>query len=211
MTVAASRTGPESRRSVLVVACGALARELSELRRSPAWSHLTIHCLPAELHNRPERIAPSVAAVLDERAPAFDAAFVAYAGCGTRGELDAVLAARGVERLPGAHCYEVFAGAGVFRELAESEPGTFFLTDFLTRQFERLVWRGLGLDRHPELRDEYFGHYRRLVYLAQSDDAQLSAAARRHAARLGLEYERRWTGLAPLSAALVEGMAAWRG
>jgi hypothetical protein len=201
-------------RGCLVIACGALAREIAALRAANAWHGLAVRCLPAELHNRPERIPEAVrAAIRAARAqPAtpegtpYAAVFVAYADCGTGGRLDAVLAEEGVERLPGAHCYEFFAGAANFAALAEAEPGTFYLTDFLARHFERLVIRGLGIDRHPELAASYFGNYRRLVYLRQTDDAaagaELRARARAAAGRLGLGFEERATGYGELAAGL---------
>ena len=127
---------------------------------------------------------------------------MAYADCGTAGALDRVLAAEGVERLPGAHCYQVYAGDLPFADLMDEEPGTFFLTDFLARQFDRLVIRGLGIDRHPGLRDAYFGQYRRVVYLSQRDDPELLAAARRAADRLGLAFHHHRAGYGGLAAAL---------
>src|SRR5579862_2446675 len=154
--------------ATLVIACGALAREIAALRRANGWSALSVRCLPAELHNRPERIAPAVREAIRESRPRYQNIFVAYADCGTGGLLDAVLREEGIERLPGAHCYEFFAGAKLFAELSQAEPGTFYLTDFLLRHFDRLVIRGLGLDEHPELADQYFRHYRKLVYLAQT-------------------------------------------
>jgi hypothetical protein len=192
----------------LVIGCGALARELVALTRraglpgDPLRS-ADLSLLPATLHNRPERIAPAVRdRIRRERARGRDDLFVAYADCGTAGELDRVLAEEGLERLPGAHCYEVYAGRAAFAALAEEEPGTFYLTDFLARNFERLVWQGLGLEHHPELRDAYFGNYRRLVFLAQTDDASLTRAARRAARRLGLRFERRFTGHGDLATSL---------
>jgi hypothetical protein len=181
----------------LVIACGALARELvavtSQLRT------VEVTCLPAELHNRPNRIPGAVRGrIADARADGFERIFIAYADCGTGGLLDRVLADEHVERLPGAHCYEVFAGASAFAALADEEPGTFYLTDFLVRNFDRLVWRGLALDRHPELMADYFANYTRVVYLAQSDDPALDEAAARAAAQLGLSFERRFTGLGDL-------------
>ena len=158
----------DSRRGTLIIACGALAREIAALRRANDWSAIDVRCLPAELHNRPERIAPAVQAEIRAQRAHYAQIFVAYADCGTGGALDAVLKAEGVERLPGAHCYEFFATPAVFAALAEAEPGTFYLTDFLLKNFERFVIRGLGIDRHPELKDEYFRNYRRLVYLAQA-------------------------------------------
>jgi len=180
---------------VLIVGCGALGRELVTLTRGLPGVDVT--CLPAELHNRPERIPAAVAGRIRARGGDYDRVLVAYADCGTGGRLDAVLGAdfEGIERIPGAHCYEFYAGAAVFAALQDEEPGTFYLTDFLARQFERIVLRGLGLDRHPELLPVYFGNYRRLVYLAQTEDPDLVARARAAADRLGLAFELRFTGL----------------
>ncbi len=188
--------------SVAVIACGALAREIVALKRLNGWSALVVECLPPELHNRPERIPAAVQAAIRSARERYAKIFVAYADCGTGGLLDAVLQAEGVERIPGAHCYEFFATAPVFQELSEAEPGTFYLTDFLVRHFDRLVMVGLGLDRHPELMPEYFRNYRRLVHLVQVPDAELSAAARDAAARLGLAFEERQTGYGSLQTAL---------
>jgi hypothetical protein len=195
------------RAATLVIACGALAREIAALKRANGWELLEVRCLPAELHNRPERIAPAVRAEIRAQRERYAAVFVAYADCGTGGQLDAVLAEEGVERLPGAHCYEFYAGGTAFAQLHEAEPGTFYLTDFLLRHFERLVIRPLGLDRHPELKDEYFRNYRRLVYLAQVESAASIAAARAIAARFGFEFEHRVTGYGELGTALA-GVAA---
>jgi len=186
----------------LVIACGALAHEIAALRRANGWSALDVVCLPPELHNRPEKIAAAVRAKIHEHRGAYAGIFVAYADCGTRGELDAVLAEEGVERIAGAHCYEFFAGPGAFAALAEAEPGSFYLTDFLLRHFDRLVIQALGIDRHPELQAQYFGNYRRLVYLAQAPAPDSEAAARRVAERLGLELMVRPTGYGGLGAAL---------
>ena len=198
-----SATGQNRQPATLVIACGALAKEIVEIIRANAWEHVRIQCLPAELHNRPERIPGAVRSKIHDARGIFDRIFVAYADCGTGGLLDTVLEEEGVERLPGAHCYEFFAGSDRFRELAEAEPGTFYLTDFLTRHFDRLVIEGLGLDRHPELASEYFGNYRRLVYLAQSNDPALEARAREAAKTLGLEFESRSTGYGELEQSLV--------
>ena len=187
---------------VLVIACGALAREITALKRANGWAAVEVTCLAPELHNRPERIPASVKAAIDEARGRFDHIFVAYADCGTGGALDRVLAAEGIERLPGAHCYEFYATPAAFAALAEAEIGTFYLTDFLVRHFERLVWAGLGLDRHPELTAEYFRHYRKVVYLAQVADAALAREAEGIAARLGLAYERRVTGYGDLARSL---------
>jgi hypothetical protein len=187
---------------LLIIACGALAHEITALRRANCWDDLTVRCLPAELHNRPERIPAAVRALIQESRDRYRSIFVAYADCGTGGRLDAVLAEEGVERIPGAHCYEFFATSPLFAELAEAEPGTFYLTDFLLRHFERLVIRGLGLDRHPELFPSYFGNYRKLVYLGQAPAADSEDAARAIAARMGLSFEFRRTGYGTLQTRL---------
>ena len=158
--------------ATLIIACGALAHEITALRRANGWDELDVRCLPAELHNRPERIPAAVRAAIQSARDSYHSIFVAYADCGTGGLLDEVLREEGVERIPGAHCYEFFATAPVFAALAAAEPGTFYLTDFLLRHFERLVIRGLGLDRHPELFSSYFGNYHKLVYLAQAPSFQ---------------------------------------
>jgi hypothetical protein len=186
----------------LVIACGALAHEIAALRSANRWLALDVHCLPPELHNRPERIAPAVREAIAAHRADYARIFVAYADCGTSGALDAVLDEEGVERIEGVHCYQFFATPEVFAELAEEEPGSFFLTDFLVRHFERLVFRGLGLDRHPELQAQYFGNYRRLVYLGQRPDAESAAAAEAIAARLGLAYHFRQTGYGGLERSL---------
>jgi hypothetical protein len=187
-------------RNVLILACGALAREVLAL--TACWEHVDVRCLPAELHSRPREIAPAVDRELRRLRGRYEHVFVAYADCGTTGELDRVLDEHGVERLDGAHCYAVFAGPAEWDALQEEEPGTLYLTDFLARQFDALVWRPLGLDRHPELRDEIFGNYRRLVYLAQTDDPELRAAAEDAARRLRLELVHRRTGYGRLVPAL---------
>lgn len=188
---------------LLLIACGALAREVLALIRLNRWRHVELACLPALLHNRPGRIADAVRARIHAaRAQGFARIAVLYADCGTGGALDRVCAEEGVERIPGPHCYAFFDGVEAFASRAEAEIGAFYLTDFLARQFDALVWRGLGLDRHPELRDAYFDHYDRLVYLAQTDDPQLTAAARAAAGRLGLAFERRFTGYGDLARTL---------
>lgn len=192
---------------LLIIACGALAHEITALRRANGWSHVDVRCLPAELHNRPERIPAAVRALIQSSRCHYRSIFVAYADCGTGGLLDAVLKEEGVERIPGAHCYEFFATGPVFAALADAEPGTFYLTDFLLRHFERLVIEGLGLDRHPELFSSYFGHYRKLVYLAQAPQPESVAQARAIAARMGLEFEQRMTGYGDLETSLKGAVA----
>jgi len=192
-------------KTVLVIACGALAREIGTLIERQGLDHIALRCLPATLHNRPERIAPAVRAAIQAARGRYARIFVAYAECGTAGALDRVLAEEAVQRLAGPHCYAFYTGVQAFAAAGDAEMCSFFLTDFLARQFQALVIEPLGLDRHPELRDAYFGHYERVVYLAQTDDAALDAAAQAAAARLGLAYERRFVGygdLAPAVAAL---------
>jgi hypothetical protein len=186
--------------SPLVLACGALAADLrAVLHADGLEDRVEVEYLPANLHNRPELIAPALRTRLEAAVGAGRPVFVAYADCGTGGALDRTLADfPGVARLPGAHCYEVFAGGETFAALHEAELGTFYLTDFLARHFDALVWNGLGLDRHPELRDLYFGAYRRVVLLAQAADPEVSARARRAADRLGLAFEHHPTGRAGL-------------
>jgi hypothetical protein len=191
------RTPRPDQPRVLIVGCGALARELVALTRG--LPNIDITCLPATLHNRPGGIPGAVRERIRRRRAGYDRVFVAYADCGTGGLLDHVIEEEGVERLAGAHCYEFYAGREAFESLSAEEPGTFYLTDFLARNFDRLVVGALGLDRHPELRDDYFGNYRRLVYLAQTEDPSLVRAARRAARRLGLTFELRQTGYGELA------------
>ena len=198
MTLA--RSAPADAPRTLVIACGALGRELAGLLKASRFRGMDLTCLPAILHNRPEKIAPAVQAKIRAARDRYTRILCLYGDCGTGGDLDRVLAAESVERIPGAHCYAFLAGEAVFETLADEEPGTFYLTDYLARHFDDLVIRGLGIDRHPELQDLYFGHYKRLVYLAQSGDAGLDAMAQLAAERLGLSFERRWTGLDTLAA-----------
>ncbi len=190
-------TAPAGRRTLLI-ACGALAREVVDLIRINGWGHFAVACVPAHLHNAPDLIPEAVRQRIREGRGRYDETVVLYGDCGTGGALDAVLAEEGVERIPGPHCYQFYMGSVEFAALAEAEPGCFFLTDYLVRHFDRLVLRTLGLDRFPQLLPDYFGHYTRLVYLAQTDDADLLAAARRAAERLGLELEHRRTGYGEL-------------
>jgi hypothetical protein len=191
---------PALKGRVLVIACGALAREIIAVKDANGWDHLDLTCLPAILHNRPERIPHAVEEAVTKHRQSYDDIFVAYADCGTGGDLAQVCRQLGVEMIAGPHCYAFFDGVERFE--ARGEVTSFFLTDFLVRQFDAFVWRPLGLDRHPSLRDAYFGNYERLVYLAQTDDAALDVLARDHAARLGLDYKRRLTGYGDLAAAL---------
>jgi len=185
----------------LLIACGALAREILALIRLNGWRHLDLACLPAKLHNRPSMIPEAVRAKLrDARARGYAHIYVVYADCGTGGLLDKVCAEEGVERIAGPHCYSFFDGNEAFAERAEAgEITAFYLTDFLARQFDTLIWKGMGLDRHPELLPDMFGNYEKVVYLAQTDDPALEAKARAGAARLGLGFEMRRTGYGDLA------------
>ena len=193
---------------VLVIACGALGRELHAIRCANGWDHLRIRCMDAELHLRPAQIAPRLRAEIERARGSgggrgghkkYRRIFIGYADCGSYGAIDRVLADHpGVERLPGLHCYGFFAGTELFQRLTDAEPGTFYLTDFLVRFFDRLVVETLQLDRHPELFDAFFGNYRRLTYLSQTRDAELLAGARAAAARLGLEFAHVHTGYGAL-------------
>jgi len=195
--LAPARTG-----RVLLLACGALAREILDLRAANGWDHLDLACLPAILHNTPDRIPAAVEAAVAKHRAAYDRIFVVYADCGTGGLLRAACDWLGVEMVEGPHCYSFFEGNAAFAARAEDEITAFYHTDFLVRQFDAFVWRPLGLDRHPELREMYFGNYTKLVYQAQTDDAALDARARDCAARLGLAYERRLTGYGDLGPVL---------
>jgi Protein of unknown function (DUF1638) len=203
-----SPAGSPTGQGLLIIACGALAHEITALCRANGWDQMDVRCLPAELHNRPEKIPGAVRAMIHASRDRYRSIFVAYADCGTGGLLDVVLREEGVERIPGAHCYEFFATAPVFAALAEAEPGTFYLTDFLLRHFERLVIRGLGLDRHPELFAAYFGNYRKLVYLAQAPQADSLQQGRAIALRMGLEFEHRQTGYGTLGVKLTAAVVS---
>ena len=165
---------------VLVIACGALGRELHAIRCANGWDHLRIRCLDPELHLRPAQIAPRLRAEIARARGQYRRIFIGYADCGSYGGIDRVLEDYpDVERLPGLHCYEFFAGAELFERLADDEPGTFYLTDFLVRFFDRFVVETLHLDGHPEMFDAFFGNYRRLVYLSQTRDPELLAGPER--------------------------------
>jgi hypothetical protein len=189
-----------------VIACGALAADVRRIARRRGWD-VDVHPVPALLHNRPERIAGAVQQELDRLSFRYSRVAVAYADCGTYGALDAVVDGRGIPRLAGEHCYDVFARADV-RAALEEEPGTYVLTDFLARTFEHTVLRELGLDRHPELRDAYFAHYTRVLWLAQRPTPATRAAAERAAAAIGLPLDERAVGDAGLERALEALVAA---
>ncbi len=195
-------TGAGSENRTLVIGCGALVREITEIIGRNGLA-IDVEYLPSKLHNRPEQIPEAIEARIVRGKERYSSVFVAYADCGTGGRLDAVLERHDIHRLEGAHCYEFFAGAAGFAELADAEPGTFYLTDFLARHFERLVWHGLGLDEHPELMDAYFGNYTRLLYLSQTDSPLLRRQAEAAADRLRLRFEHRHVGHGELEPALV--------
>ncbi len=186
---------------IRVIGCGMLAREILAVCKQGGLDHIDLQCLPADWHHHPEKIAPGVELAIDKaRADGIDEIFIAYADCGTGGALDAVCEKHSVERIAGPHCFSFYIGNDAFA-LDDDDDAyltTFFLTDFLARQFEAFLIKPLGLDRHPELRDAYFGHYTRLLYIAQTDDPELDRAAEAAAARLGLAYERRFTGYGDL-------------
>lgn len=195
---------PEAAGRVLLIACGALAHEILALKRRNGWDHLDLQCLPANLHLWPDRIPDAVEAAVTEHRDQYESIFIVYADCGTGGLLQARCEALGVEMVEGPHCYAFFEGVTAFLDRAETEFDAFYLTDFLVRQFDAFVWRPMGLDRHPQLRDMLFGNYRKLVYQAQLDDPALDAKARDCADRLGLAYERRLTGYGDLEPALAK-------
>ena len=192
----AASTYPERPRA-LVVACGALGRELVALKESTGWDALDITCLPAIWHNHPEKIAPGLRRKL-QAARGYEQVFVAYGDCGSGGEIDKVIEEFGVERIAGPHCYQFFMGTDEFTALTDEDPACFFLTDYLVRHFDRLIVKGLGLDRFPELRDMYFGNYTALVYIAQTEDPRLKVKAEQAADRLGLAFAYRYRGYGEL-------------
>jgi len=197
---------------ILVITCAAIAREVNEIKKLGQWEQMDLQAITADLHSRPEKIPAAVAARIDNARGRYRHIFVAYGDCGTSGELDRVLEERGVKRLPGAHCYDFLAGRESYRQMQDDEPGTFYLTDFLAQHFRRLVIEILGIDRHPELKEMYFGNYTRLVYLAQTESEELTALARAAADELGLRFERVFTGMGEMVPALDGAMreAMWR-
>jgi hypothetical protein len=187
---------------ILLIACGALAREILDLKAANNWTHLDLTCLPANLHLYPEKITDAVRAAVAKYRSQYDDIFVVYADCGTGGLLQAACDDMGVQMVAGPHCYSFFEGNDRFAKTAETEITTFYLTDFLVRQFDAFIMKPMGLDRHPELRDMYFGNYETLVYQAQTDDPALTAKAEICAKTLGLAFERRFTGYGDLEGTL---------
>lgn len=200
---------PRGQGSVLLIACGALAREILALKARHGWDHLDLTCLPAILHNHPERITDAVVAAVETHRERYDVIYVVYADCGTGGQLQAACARLGVEMVTGPHCYSFFEGNAAFAA-HDDEISAFYLTDFLARQFDAFIWKPLGMDRHPELVEMYFGNYTKLVFQAQTDDPVLTARAEAIAARLGLPLELRRTGYGDLETTLTGWAAAGR-
>ena len=192
---------------ILLIACGALAREILDLKSANGWTHLDLTCLPANLHLYPDKITAAVREAVEKHRADYQKIFVVYADCGTGGLLKAACDDMGVEMVAGPHCYSFFEGNETFAATSESEFTSFYMTDFLVRQFDAFVIKPMGLDRHPELRDMYFGNYTKLVYQAQTDDPALTKKAKTCADRLGLAFERRFTGYGDLQTSL----AALRG
>src|SRR5574341_316530 len=188
--------------SVLLVACGALARELIAIRDKHGWD-AKILALPALLHNTPKQIPEAVVRKIEQHRADFDRTIVVYGDCGSGGLLDKALDVLNVERIAGPHCYEQYAGADDFAAMMAEEPGTFFLTDYLVQSFDHLVLEGLGIDPHPDLRDVYFAHYQRVVYLQQRRDPTLLAKAEAAAQALALPLEVRFTGYGDLERRLL--------
>ncbi len=192
------------RARVLLLACGALAREIVDLVDVNGWTAFDIQCLPAKWHNTPEHIVPALREKIRTNRGRYETLFVLYGDCGTGGMLDAMLAEEGVERIQGPHCYAFFSGNQRFTETVEEDVTAFFLTDYLARHFDKLVWQGLGLDRHPELLPMYFGNYTKIVYLAQVEDGDLLTKAKAAAGKLGLGFEYRFTGYGELASEMAK-------
>lgn len=198
-----SRKTKISPETVRVIACGMIAREILAIREKFGLDHLQLICLPAEYHHYPDKIAPSVdQAIVRAKAEGVTRIFIGYADCGTGGMLDRVCEKHGVERIAGPHCFSFYAGNEIFAAQWDDDMTSFFMTDFLARHFDAFMIKPLGLDRHPELRDMYFGNYTKMIYMAQTDDPDLSLKAEKAAAFLGLTYERRLTGYGDLVPAL---------
>jgi hypothetical protein len=200
---AAIRRPEQDAGRVLVIACGMIAREVIAVKEQLGLDHLDLTCLPAEFHYYPDRIPPAMDAAIEKaKAEGYTSIFVGYADCGTGGMLDKVCAKHGVERIAGPHCFAAYQGLSAFEKVAEDDMTSFYMTDFLCRQFDAFFMKPLGLDRHPELIKDFFGNYERLIYLAQTEDPELEKVALHAAEMLGLKYERRFTGYGDLTAAL---------
>ncbi len=193
---------------VLVIACGALAHEIQQIKKLNHWNHIELSCLPAELHNTPDLIVGRLREKIDKARAHYHQIYIGYGDCGTGGHIDRLCEEEGIARLPGAHCYSFFAGEARFNAIAEQELGTLYLTDYLAQNFERLIVSGLKLDKHPELRDMMFGNYRRVVYLSQQETPELFDKARQAATYLELQFEHIHTGYGDLETSLAPALIA---
>lgn len=201
--VKTQKTEPNQTDRLLVIACGMIAREVLAVKQQLKLDHLELTCLPAEFHFYPDRIAPAMDKAIEKaKAEGYRHIFVGYADCGTGGLLDRVIEKHGVERMAGPHCFAFYQGAEAYAKVADDDMMSFYMTDFLCRQFDAFFIKPLGLDRHPELIKDYFGNYEKLIYLAQTDDPDLDKVAEKAAAMLGLTYERRATGYGDLISGL---------
>ena len=203
ITLTETGLAPDHQGRVLLIACGALAHEVLSVIKANGWTHMDLQCLPAKLHLYPDKITEEVARVVAVSREAYQTMYILYADCGTGGQLQQKCKELGVEMLEGPHCYSFFEGNAQFASHPD-EFTAFYLTDFLVRQFDAFVWKPMGLDRHPQLRDMYFGNYTKLIYQAQTNDAGLDAKAEDCARRLGLAYERRFTGYGDLATSLTK-------
>ncbi|TGQ69435.1 DUF1638 domain-containing protein [Mesorhizobium sp. M00.F.Ca.ET.186.01.1.1] len=202
------KTKPNQTDRLLVIACGMIAREVLAVKEQLGLDHLDLTCLPAEFHFYPDRIAPAMDKAIEKaKAEGYINIFVGYADCGTGGLLDRVLEKHGVERMAGPHCFAFYQGMEAYAKVADDDMMSFYMTDFLCRQFDAFFMKPLGLDKHPELIKDYFGNYQKLIYLAQTDDPELDKVAQKAAALLGLTYERRSTGFGDLTPELARAAA----
>ncbi|RWA73553.1 MULTISPECIES: DUF1638 domain-containing protein [Mesorhizobium] len=206
--VKTQKTKPNQTDRLLVIACGMIAREVLAVKQQLKLDHLELTCLPAEFHFYPDRIAPAMDKAIEKaKAEGYEHIFVGYADCGTGGLLDRVIEKHGVERMAGPHCFAFYQGMDAYAKVADDDMMSFYMTDFLCRQFDAFFIKPLGLDRHPELIKDYFGNYEKLVYLAQTDDPELDKVAEHAARLLGLAYERRSTGYGDLTGGLARAAA----
>jgi hypothetical protein len=202
-TTGSSNFSPSPTKRTAIIACGAIAQPIADVVASEQWP-VDIHPLPPLLHNHPAQIAGSVEQLIVSLRDDYASIAIGYADCGTYGALDELCERYGVRRLAGLHCYDVFGGPERLASILQNQPGTYLLTDFLVRSFERSVVRELGLDRYPELRDDYFGHYQRVVWLAQNPEPDLERLAQHAADVMGLPLTVIDTGLGGLKESLSE-------
>ncbi|MBZ9773213.1 DUF1638 domain-containing protein [Mesorhizobium sp. CO1-1-8] len=202
------KTKPNQDDRLLVIACGMIAREVLAVKEQLGLDHLDLTCLPAEFHFYPDRIAPAMDKAIEKaKAEGYTNIFVGYADCGTGGLLDRICEKHGVERMDGPHCFAFYQGMEAYAKIADDDMMSFYMTDFLCRQFDAFFMKPLGLDKHPELIKDYFGNYEKLIYLAQTNDPELDKVAEKAARMLGLVYERRATGYGDLTAGMAQAAA----